>query len=141
MFNVKHCHFNICYSKKIVNVRTCPDSLFSLPQVVKNAKFSPLGGSQRPNPPAVVNSLCSLRELRSYCSLCSLWEFAMGYFAFTGISAADQNPCKTLTKIVNLGHWAGCGNTHTIYYTPFKLLYFNLVGLTHFTLPPVYPNH
>ena len=65
MFIVKHSHFNICYSGKIINVRTCPDLLFWLLQVVKNAKFSwasPPGPHLEaygapPNPQAVVNSL------------------------------------------------------------------------------------
>ena len=98
MFIVKHCHFNICYSKKIINVRTYPDLLFSLLQVKYRKVFRSFargpnwGAHSTPQPPAVVNSVRSLRELRSYCSLCSLWKFAICYFVFAGPCAADQNP-------------------------------------------------
>ena len=62
---VKHYHFTIFYSKKIISARSCPDAHFWLPQKAKNVKFSgasplgPLGGSQRPQPP----SCCKLATL------------------------------------------------------------------------------
>ena len=55
---VKHYHFTICYSKKIISAIACPDALFWLPQKAKNVKFSgasplnPIGVLTAPPPPS-----------------------------------------------------------------------------------------